>query len=180
MVEVVGSGLSPNQIMKPLAAGAAFALLVAATSPAVADSPAADAGKPPDATTDGTASADNPVESSVILLAAPERAPWYTDKVGDALVGGGIILGVTAALFYRAAINDRDAADTVLGYGRYDDLVAESQTEQNYAIGFAVGATALVAAGVVSYIVRDRKTETPTVIAGATQQGGWISWFARF
>lgn len=161
-----------------------FSLLVAASSPAVAESKSET--KPPEATTDADDAGGTPVESSIILVAAPDTqivtttAPWYTDKLGDVLAGSGVVLGVASALLYTSALSDRDSADTVLGYDRYGDLVERSDTKQNYAVGFAIGATALVAAGVVSYIVRDRKVETRTLVAAPTQQGGMITWSARF
>lgn len=180
-VESAGSSLC--RYSKCLASGIA-SLLVATSAPAQAESSSAPT--PTDGTTDPGNAEGTPVESSIILVAAPETqivtttAPWYTDKLGDALVGGGIVLGVASALLYSSALSDRDSADTVIGYDRYGELVEQSQTKQNYALGFAVGATALVAAGVVSYIVRDRKVETRTVSAAATRQGGMITWSARF
>lgn len=182
-MESAGSRLSRYPV-KYLASGIAFSLLVAATSPAVAES--SSEAKPPEGTADPDNAVGTPVESSIILVAAPETrivtttAPWYTDKLGDVLVGSGVVLGVVSALLYSSALSERDSADTVIGYDRYGELVEQSQTKQNYAVGFAVGATAMVAAGVVSYIVRDRKVETRTVSAAATSQGGMITWFARF
>lgn len=107
-------------------------------------------------------------------------APWYTDYLGDALVGTGILAGVASALFYRAALSDRDRADEVMRYDEYDELLASSARKQKVAIGFAAGAGVLVTAGVISYVVRERKTETRTLIAAPIQQGGMIAWLGRF
>lgn len=147
-------------------------LLALATAPARSDAEA-----PP---------AESPVETSVILVAAPERvvatttAPWYTDKLGDALVGAGLVAGIASALFYRSALGDRDRADTTTSYDRYDELVAQSHDKQTYAAAFAAGAAVLVTAGVISYVVREREVRTTTVSAAPTRRGGVITWLVRF
>jgi tetratricopeptide (TPR) repeat protein len=114
------------------------------------------------------------------LRVETSTAPWYSDWLGDALVGSGIAAGIVGTLFYRSAISDRDDADTATTYERYDELLARSGDKQRISIGFAAGAGVLVTAGVISYIVRDRKVETRTLIAAPTRQGAVITWFGHF
>src|SRR5262245_17500359 len=40
------------------------------------------------------------------------RGPWYTDVIGDALVGAGVVAGGAGGLVYRSARQDLDAAET--------------------------------------------------------------------
>lgn len=106
--------------------------------------------------------------------------PWYTDVVGDVLVGTGLVTGIASVFFYRGALADRDDADRVMSYQQYDDLLADAASKQRVAIILAAGASALVTAGVISYVVRDRTVETRKVAIVPTSQGGMVTWFARF
>jgi tetratricopeptide (TPR) repeat protein len=118
------------------------------------------------------------VEKPVTVVTTTK--PWYTDVVGDVLVGLGLGAGVAGAIFYRGALSDRDAADRVMSYEQYDQLIEDSDKKQRIAIVLSASAGALILGGVVSYIVRDRTVETRTVAITPTQQGGIVTWSGRF
>lgn len=124
-----------------------------------------------------------PVEPLIIekpVTVITTTRPWYTDVVGDVLVGTGIISGIVGLVFYRGALSTRDEADTVMSYERYDELVADADSKQTLSIVFAASGAALVTAGIISYVVRDRSVESRTVSVVPTSQGGLVTWFARF
>ena len=106
--------------------------------------------------------------------------PWYTDVVGDVLVGAGLAVGIASVIFYRGALTDRDDADTVMSYDKYDELLARADDKQTYALVFAASGAALITAGIISYVVRDRTVESRTVSVIPTKQGGLVTWFAQF
>ncbi len=114
--------------------------------------------------------------------AVPTRTrPWYTDALGDALVGVGLAGGVTAGALYLSARDDLDrAAEGGPGgvtLAEHDRLVARADRKQLWAgIAGGVGA-ALVVGGVIRFVTGDR-TETVTVApaaggAGASVTVGW-------
>lgn len=127
---------------------------------------------------------EKPVEKPVIVekpvTVVTTTKPWYTDVVGDVLVGVGLAVGVTGAIFYKGALSDRDAADRVMSYEEYDGLIDDSSSKQRLAIILGASGGALIVGGIISYIVRDRTVETRTVAVTPTSQGGIVTWSARF
>lgn len=141
------------------------------------------------------AAPEKPVEAPVVVVEKPVEKPfvvekpvtivtsirpWYTDLVGDVLVGAGLAAGVASVIFYRGALADRDAAESVMSYDSYDDLLERSETKQTYSVVLAASAGALITAGIISYVVRDRTVESRTVSVIPTTQGGIVTWFAHF
>ena len=118
------------------------------------------------------------VEKPVTIVSSTR--PWYTDVVGDVLVGAGLAVGIASVIFYRGALTDRDDADTVMSYDKYDELLARADDKQTYALVFAASGAALITAGIISYVVRDRTVESRTVSVIPTKQGGLVTWFAQF
>jgi tetratricopeptide (TPR) repeat protein len=127
---------------------------------------------------------EKPVEKPIIVekpvTVVTTTKPWYTDVVGDVLVGLGIGVGVAGAIVYKGALSDRDAADRVMSYEEYDGLLDDSGKKQRLAIILGASGSALIIGGIISYIVRDRTVETRTVAVTPTQQGGIVTWSARF
>ena len=128
---------------------------------------------------------EKPIEQKPIVIEKPVTVvtttrPWYTDVVGDVLVVAGVGAGVASLLFYRGAISDRDEADRVMSYDTYDDLLAKANTKQTYSVVFAASAGVLIAGGIVSYVVRDRRVETRQVALVPTTDGGMVTWSGRF
>jgi tetratricopeptide (TPR) repeat protein len=123
---------------------------------------------------------EKPVIMEKPITIVTTTRPWYTDVVGDVLVGAGIGAGIASVVFYRAALTDRDEADRVMSYEEYDALLDRAGSKQRIAIVFAAGGGLLAAAGLVSYIVRDRTVETRTVSVVPTSQGGMVTWSGQF
>ncbi|MDQ3367731.1 MAG: tetratricopeptide repeat protein [Myxococcota bacterium] len=105
--------------------------------------------------------------------------PWYTDKLGDALVGGGLVLGVASVFFYQGARGKLDDAEAAASYDEHVELVDEAKSKRTLAAGLAVGGVVLVGAGIVRYMLRD-KGETSRVAVTPTTSGGLITWMGQF
>jgi hypothetical protein len=108
------------------------------------------------------------------------RAAWYKDWIGDALVGAGVTAGIAGGLVLRAAHADRDAADRASSYGAYKTLDDRAHGKQTIAIGLAAGGGALIAAGVVHYVVHHRGEERATIAVSPTRSGGVVTWELKF
>jgi len=105
--------------------------------------------------------------------------PWYTDKLGDGLVGGGIVLGVVSVIFYQGARGKLDDAEAAPTYDEHDNLVSDAKSQRNLAVGFAIGSAALIGAGVARYILRDTG-EAKRVAVTPISGGGAITWTRSF
>lgn len=106
--------------------------------------------------------------------------PWYTDKLGDALVGGGIVLGVVSVIFYQGARGKLDDAEAAPTYDEHESLVSDAKSQRNMAVGFAIGGAALIGAGVARYIMRDTGAESKSVAVTPISGGGAITWTRSF
>jgi hypothetical protein len=109
--------------------------------------------------------------------------PWYTDRVGDLLIGAGVVVGVTGALFYRSARSDLDAANAASTYPEQVTLYEQAKTSRTYAVVIGAGGVGLITAGLIRYLVHDRRTETRPVTAvtvAPVDGGGVVSWSGGF
>jgi len=111
----------------------------------------------------------------------PERSPWYSDWLGDALVGVGVLAAGGSVAFITSARRDRERADKETGYDGYDAQVARAHTKQNVAIGLGGGAAVLIGAGVVRYILRAGEERSTLGVSPAQhQRGAVVTWTTRF
>jgi len=116
---------------------------------------------------------------------APTREPapvtagaaWYTDILGDALVGLGIVGGVFSVVEYRAATSDRSSADRAANYQQYSDLVDSAKSKQTIAIVAGAAGTALVVGGALHFVMADHSTKVAVTPAPG---GGMVSIAGRF
>ncbi len=111
---------------------------------------------------------------------APPRAraaPWYSDRVGDALLAGGLVSGVVGLVFWRSAVSDRDAADSIDNYERFGALIDSAHSKQTKSIVFGIAAAVLVTAGGVHIVLHRRATD---VVVAPTPGGGAVTWMGRF
>jgi tetratricopeptide (TPR) repeat protein len=103
----------------------------------------------------------------------PRRAPWYKDVLGDALCGGGLALAIAGAAAWgvgRAEARKANDAGTYDGWAAHSDGALAMQQA-----GIAVLSLggALIAAGVVRYVLRPaRRLERPVVSAAPARGGG--------
>ncbi len=107
--------------------------------------------------------------------------PWYKDPIGDALVGGGVLVGVGALLFRSTAAGEADKAEKSATQDEYRDHRDKADSNEKLALVLGVSAGVLVTAGVVRYLTRDsgKKQETRVGIA-PTREGGLITVLGRF
>jgi tetratricopeptide (TPR) repeat protein len=106
--------------------------------------------------------------------------PWYTDKVGDALVIGGVAATVVAVVVYRSALSDIDAAKSADSYSQSIDLKERTQDKNAVFVGFAVAGGSLVVAGILRYVVHDRTTDPPSMDVARTHGGGMVTYRTTF
>ena len=107
--------------------------------------------------------------------------PWYKDPLGDALVGGGVLVGVGALLFRNTAAGEADKAEKAATEDEYRDHRDKADSNEKLALVLGVSAGVLVTAGVVRYVTRDsgKKQETRVGVA-PTRDGGLITVLGRF
>jgi hypothetical protein len=107
----------------------------------------------------------------------PTRGPWYTDVVGDVLVGGGVVALVTSGLEYksaRSALDDAEHAPTLADYNKHLDTASSDRT---LSVVLGVAGVALVAGGVVHYMLHGTTTTTETrnIAIVPTAGGGMLT-----
>jgi tetratricopeptide (TPR) repeat protein len=107
----------------------------------------------------------------------PEGRPFYTDVVGDALVGAGIASVMVSALLYSSALGTLDDAEAAMTYSEHQDLVDSAHTKRN--IGVAVGAVGLAAISVGVWHYTKYRSEQSVAVT-PTASGGMVSWMGRF
>ncbi len=108
------------------------------------------------------------------------RSPWYKDKVGDALVLGGVAASVIGLVLYTGARGDLDDAESAPDLPRYQELVDGAHEKRTWSIVLVGGGVALIGVGVAHYMLRDRHTETRGIGMAPTTSGGLITWSGQF
>ena len=114
-----------------------------------------------------------PAPAPVVQVDQP--ATWYKDKLGLALVGGGVVSGVIGFVMYRSATADLDAADAAPTYPEHVDLVDSAKGKRTIAAVLAAGGVALVGAGAVRFVMV-RSHERSSIAVVPTQRGGFVTW----
>jgi hypothetical protein len=118
------------------------------------------------------------------ITATTIAPPWYSDTLGDVLVGAGLVAGVTGALFYRSAQSDLDAANAATTYPDQGRLFDQAKSSRTYAVVAAAGGAGLLTAGILHYVIHDRRREVRPIasvrIAPAPGGGGVVSWAGGF
>ncbi len=118
---------------------------------------------------------------SIAVIAKPARSPWYTDKLGDALVVTGLVSGVIGIVLYTGASSDLDAAEATHDIGQYRNLVEDASTKRTYSVVLLAGGTALIGAGVARYVLRGKSTRRETRVGMVPAHGGGlITWSGGF
>jgi len=108
------------------------------------------------------------------------RAPWYTDKVGDALVIGGVVATTIGLVMYSSARSDISDAGSAPTYQEYRDLVDSGHSKRTYSIILVGGGLGLAGAGVLHYVLHDRRTETHGVGMVPATGGAVVTWMGSF
>ena len=114
------------------------------------------------------------------ITSSTTRAPWYTDKVGDALVIGGVGATTIGRVMYSSARSDISDAGSASTYQAYRDLVDNGHTKRTYSIVLVGGGLGLAGAGVLHYMLHDRRTETHGVGMVPATGGAVVTWMGSF
>lgn len=121
-----------------------------------------------------------PVASAPATVSSGERGPWYTDKLGDGLVLGGVAAAAIGLLLYAGARGDLDDAERAPDLARYQTLVDSAHEKRTWSVVLGGGGVILIGAGVAHYVLRGRPTETRGVGVVPTARGGFVTWTGRF
>jgi tetratricopeptide (TPR) repeat protein len=105
---------------------------------------------------------------------------WYADKPGGALLGGGIVLGVIAAVTYVSARSDLDDAEAASDYQAHADLVDDAHSKRTLAAVLGAVAVGVTGAAVTRYVLVQRAESSVTVGVAPTRGGGLVTWSGRF
>jgi tetratricopeptide (TPR) repeat protein len=119
-----------------------------------------------------------PIAPAPVAIAVDQPA-FYTDVIGDVLVGAGLVAGIAGVVEYasaRSALGDADHAST---YAASQSLVDSAHTRRDVSLGLGVGGAVLIGAGVVHYVLHRREAAGGVAIAPA-HGGGVVTWSGRF
>ena len=108
-----------------------------------------------------------------------DQPAFYTDVIGDALVGAGLAAGIVGVIEYTSARSALDNADHASSYAASQSLVDSAHTKRDVSIGLGIGGAALIGVGVVHYVLHRGHSATGVAVAPA-HGGGVLTWSGRF
>ncbi|HEY5947192.1 MAG TPA: hypothetical protein VIV40_16930 [Kofleriaceae bacterium] len=108
---------------------------------------------------------------------AAEHKAFYTDKIGSALVGVGVVSMVVGVVMYSSARSTLDDADAAPTYSRHQELVDDAHMKRNLGVGFGLVGIAAVGVGVWHYT---RYSAEQSVAVTPTTSGGMVTLMGRF
>lgn len=124
-----------------------------------------------------------PTKSAPAPVVARQGSPWYKDKLGDALVLGGVVATVVALVEYRGALSDLDTAENrarTRNRVRYSELVDSAHSKRTASVVLVGAGGALITAGIIHYVLHDRATEVRTVGVAPAHGGGLVTYEGKF
>ena len=108
----------------------------------------------------------------------PQPKAFYTDKVGSALVGVGVVTMIVGVVMYASAVSTLDDAELqATTHEEHKQLVNEAEGRRNTGLIFGVIGVAATGIGVWHYTKFKREQ---TVTVAPTTSGGMVSWQGRF
>ena len=122
---------------------------------------------------------------AVVPLPPPpprEQPRWYTDKLGAALLGGGVVLGAAAIATYVSARGDLDEADAAPDHATHADRVDSAHGKRTVAVVLGVVGAGLTGVAAWRYASVRRAGDRPAPAVGLAplRGGGLVTWSGRF
>ena len=114
-----------------------------------------------------------------VIVHTPARSPWYADKLGDALVVGGVAAAAVGVVLYTRARSNLDDAEAATTLDRYNSLSDQAHTDRTYSVVLAGAGAALVAGGVLHYMLHT-PAERSSVGIAPSRGGGVVTWTGGF
>jgi tetratricopeptide (TPR) repeat protein len=124
----------------------------------------------------GAQRADAPMRVSSTIV----HRPWYSDKLADTLVVGGVAAAAVGVVFYRSALSKLDGAESAPSLDAYTKSINDAHSMRTYSVVLMSGGAALFTFGVGRYLFHDRGTEVRTVGVAPARGGGLVTWEGRF
>ncbi|HEX2687455.1 MAG TPA: hypothetical protein VHN14_12600 [Kofleriaceae bacterium] len=116
-------------------------------------------------------------------VATRQRSPWYKDKLGDGLVLGGAVATVVGLVEYGSARSDLDTAEDrtrTTNLARYHELVDSAHGKRLASVVLVGAGGALIAGGILHYVLHGRTTETRGVGIAPAHGGGVVTYEGSF
>jgi tetratricopeptide (TPR) repeat protein len=107
----------------------------------------------------------------------PQSKPFYTDVIGDALAGAGVVSIVVGVVMYSSAVSTLDDAEAATTYDEHKQLVDDAHMKRNLGVVFGGIGVAALGVGIWHY-TRYRSEQAVTVTP--TTSGGMVTWMGRF
>jgi tetratricopeptide (TPR) repeat protein len=117
-----------------------------------------------------------PIPAPAVVVDQP---PFYTDVIGDAFVGVGLVSGIIGMIEYASARSALDDAEHAPTYAASQSLVNTAHTRRNVSIGLGVGGLVLIGTGVAHYVLHRPDTGSGVAVAPG-HGGGIVTWNGRF
>ena len=108
--------------------------------------------------------------------AASSHEPWFSDVLGDVLVVGGIVAVVGGGIEYKSARSSIDGASNATTLDQYNKSVDDAHTKRTYSLILGGAGAALIAGGLVHYMMHGKHAETHGVAIVPTTDGGMITF----
>jgi len=121
-----------------------------------------------------------PLPPAPVVTPTPADRVWYRDAIGDALVGGGVVLGVVGTIVYANAAGKLDDADRATSYQAQQALVDSAHSNRTVSIVVFVGAAGLIGAGIYHYIRHADAVSSTSVGVTPTGGGGLVTFGGAF
>jgi iron complex outermembrane receptor protein len=113
---------------------------------------------------------------------AREQPRWYSDKLGAALLGGGVLFGAVSIATYVSARGDLDEADAAPDHATHVDRVDSAHDKRALAVVLGVVGAAFTGAAAWRYVKVRRAGDRPAPAVGLAplRGGGLVTWSGRF
>jgi tetratricopeptide (TPR) repeat protein len=119
---------------------------------------------------------DAPMRVSTTVV----HRPWYSDKLADTLVVGGVAAAVVGVVIYQGALSKLDTAEHAPNLDTYNHDVNDAKNSRTYSVVLMGGGALFLTVGVGRFLFHDRGTEVRTVGVTPTHGGGLVTWEGRF